>query len=1447
MRTRPWIAAVAVVVATAVLTTGVPAAGAPADAKPPGPRPADDTALLLTGDTDGLHVMVADGRTGYRWRTAATLREPVADADQWIGNGCLTGSGRRAVVVYAPRSFTNRSELSARGGFTAVVDVMSGAVTKVPVTTSLAYFNPGCGVGETAALTQEGGETLSGTRLMRLDAATGQVSTPVHTAGQVTSAVPFGAAWAGAVGGQVVRVDSHGEQTPIARTDGVAFQLRPDADGGLVYLDHIGSSVRVRRTGPSNGRARTMATGGLGRVGLARGAAGKVFITGNAVRTAAPLPKSVESLDAPAGAVVSASGELSVAVDRQSSPDALRLNGFLRTGRQAVRFGVQPGHGGPAGPVSPALMTAAATLGSPTDPADADRSCAVPRDDPLTQVYQPTARQVEWAVDEAVQGALTTSRPAGWKHDGLPAYSPQGLFPPLALAGGTNDTPPQILLGILAQESNLWQASGHATSGEYGNPLVGNYYGLALYDSDPGNDWDIDFGSADCGYGVAQITDGMRLAGHERPGEVALPATQQRAIAVDYAANIAAGLRLLQGKWNDVYNAGLTVNDGNPSDIEDWFYAVWAYNSGLHPNLGNGSPWGLGWSNNPVNPRYPADRLPFLEYAYDDARTPQNWPYPEKVMGWAGHPIVTLDGAGYRQAWWTTTNDRIAVKPPIDLFCDASNACVPGASYPNQFPGEPAGPCSRPDLTCWYHQPARWKDCLAGTCGTGLIRFDTSYPEQPDGTRFPPNCTLAGLPAGSLIVDDVPDSVPPVRPGCGHPYTSSGSFALAFTADGTQYPAKVDFHQLGGGFGGHFWFAHAWSSGDLKVTGTWTLSQSITGWARVLVHLPDHGAVTRQAAYTINGSRTRVIPQRVAANEWVSLGVFQFAGTPSVSLSNVTANGDGSEDIAWDAVAFQRLPAKPRDFVVAMGDSYSSGENAGDYYPESDVDGGLFTEDLCHRSKQSWSRKAVLPGSTATLGQRADSLATDTDFHFVACSGATAANVTSTWDFGEAAQLNTGFLDENTTLVTLSIGGNDARFYQILLDCNGNFATDCYSDTLPGDSGPLGQTEPPTITNVVGPRILTTLRAIHAAAHNARIILMGYPIILDPTVSCDPTTLLSSPEQSWLNDMTNLLAATEQSVVATATADPDPVPVMFADARSAFAGKGVCGSPEAISGPVLVKSAGEAPGPGPSNQSFHPNPVGTGIYATVLNSLLTDSFGGTATGTVNVRSGPSTGAAVVGSLSTGTPIHVYCVAHGTTVGGTDVWDQIGSGYVSDAYVSTGTALPIAQPCGAPAPGSVDVSVVPNCDSAGPNTNSNYGGSYSIAADWFVENNSGGCTRYYYTWGNGAVPSTDNARWGYYPGAYATCSLSVAVPAANGRRFDSRAHYQIVTGANHATVIGNVTVDQIARAGMSSVPLGAYAADGSGYLAVRLDDSSQTGTSIRVVASTVHFTGCRALS
>lgn len=83
--------------------------------------------------------------------------------------------------------------------------------------------------------------------------------------------------------------------------------------------------------------------------------------------------------------------------------------------------------------------------------------------------------------------------------------------------------PAQVMLGITAQESNMWQATRFAVPGVTANSLIGNYYGVD-YAADGAqlDPWRINWADADCGYGITQATDGMRLAGRTKPGETAL-------------------------------------------------------------------------------------------------------------------------------------------------------------------------------------------------------------------------------------------------------------------------------------------------------------------------------------------------------------------------------------------------------------------------------------------------------------------------------------------------------------------------------------------------------------------------------------------------------------------------------------------------------------------------------------------------------------------------------------------------------------------------------------------------------------------------------------------------------------------------------------------------------------------------------------------------------------
>ncbi len=932
---------------------------------PSGWRQSDDRIVTYDGDGTGLHVLVADAAHAYAWHTAATLSEPGIDTDQWIGQSCVTASGDRAVVVYAPRQAVNDQRGFQQGGFAAVVDLVHGTVTKLPELVSLAYFNPGCGDGEQAVLSRPQGD---GTRLMTVDTRQGKVTRQQTVPGQLTSAVPLGAGIAAATGQSVVSVDRRGDVHTLARTAETPFRLVPDAHGGLAYqVPDAGKNVQVRRVA-QDGSDRLLGSGALGSLAV-RGTGGRVFVTGKDAQEDIPdsaLPKSWKLLDVPASAEVSTTGALALtgvgtgdeAAGRRTG-DVVPAPGTAPDTAQPVGIAaVAPGTGAtfdfrvkPEAPEagkaargaeqSPALA-GARTAGAHDqstgmkldsvgdDPAhtttDPDRACAVSRNDPALQALQPSPAQVEWATDLAVQGKLDVRRRAGWNGTDLASYTPQGLFPPVALKGGGR-VPAQIMLGVLSQESNLIQASSRATAGEGGNFIQGGYYGNA------GSVHTVNWSAADCGYGVGQVTSGMARS------DTTYTAEQQQAITVDYAANIAASAQILQDKWNQLYGHGILANGGDARYLENWWFALWAYNSGFNEPAASdtAAPWGLGWFNNPANGLYPADRKMFLSSGPDDARNPNLWTYPERVLGWAAYSQQKTDPAtgaskpAFAVGSWPTGKAPDA-QPPHDAFCSPTrNEC--DTSKPRKVEGssQPEGPCQRDDFKCWWHQSSTWTDCAA-TCGTEVLTYGVNDPE-PAVTASHPAACASSLPPDALIVDDVPNTVK-FRVGGASPcageknWTSRGTLTFTFGSaqqnGATVYPSKIDFHQLGAGFGGHFWFTHTRvpSFTDSVVTGTWTPDRSIRGWARVMVHLPDHEANTAQAAYRIDLGDGTVVSRTISQdtggkNTWVSLGSYEFHGTPSVSLSSDTADGTGDASIAWDALAFEPQSGKPSDAVTA--------------------------------------------------------------------------------------------------------------------------------------------------------------------------------------------------------------------------------------------------------------------------------------------------------------------------------------------------------------------------------------------------------------------------------------------------------------------------------------------------------------------------------------------------
>lgn len=934
-RARQVLAAGAALVTTAVLLSfasrpalaAPPTAGsgntAPATASPgepardlgPGWYDSHDLALDTAEDSEGYHLFTAAGRSGFTWQPLATLKPLNLDAAAWTGYSCLTGDGRHVVAVVAPGDFANVPTLRDRGAFAYVVDVPTGTVHPVTSGVALTYSSPGCGAGDDAVLTRSLGDDEQRTQLLTVHAGTATVSAPITEPGQLTSAVPDGRGNVlAARGAFLVRVDRRGAVRTVAAAAGQVFDIVPDRAGNATFLAKHGARADVMRA--AGGRPVSLAHGMLTGTALFGGRGGHAVLvarslTGSVPKTVATtvtrgLPDVVDgasldgqvvvghaTADRPAAATASGptgtgTGTGRIAVRLVATATGRQLPGSTGLGTAAPATVAVSHTGFATGATTPGRLATTTTAQTPT--------CAVPRNDPTLQAMQPGAPQVQRAVDLAVTGQLTDQRPANFLNMGLAAYQPSGDFPPHPLTGG-GTVPAQVFLGLLAQESNFDQASWHSLPGLSGNPLIADYYGSA------GTVDTINYAAADCGYGIAQVTTGMAAYDptYTQHGKMK--------IAVDYEENIAAGLQILEDKWNQLAAAGAVANNGDPSKIENWYLALWAYNTGFHPADTAGNS-GLGWTNNPINPAYPPNRDLFLRDGYGDAAHPADWPYQERVLGWVEHPILNYKSQPSYLPPHYSGALRGLVIPPTTLFCDGTDNCD-AADPTKTFCGY--GNLTKDDplyYHCWWHQPVTWEPDCATVCATQSLAFAPGSADPGVTDPHPADCQ-SSLPAGTVIVDELAAPAQNTAGCSGMNWSNGGSFSLRYGTDAAGDPiAAIDTHQLGAGFGGHLYFTHNRAAGDTahQVTGTWTAALPGRLY-HVLAHAPSTGGTTGSAHYKVTAADgtvyDRPVDQHTSADEWQNVGYFQLGANAQVTLNNVTDDSTlGRHDVAFDAVAF---------------------------------------------------------------------------------------------------------------------------------------------------------------------------------------------------------------------------------------------------------------------------------------------------------------------------------------------------------------------------------------------------------------------------------------------------------------------------------------------------------------------------------------------------------------
>lgn len=218
---------------------------------------------------------------------------------------------------------------------------------------------------------------------------------------------------------------------------------------------------------------------------------------------------------------------------------------------------------------------------------------------------------------------------------------------------------------------------------------------------------------------------------------------------------------------------------------------------------------------------------------------------------------------------------------------------------------------------------------------------------------------------------------------------------------------------------------------------------------------------------------------------------------------------------------------------VALGDSYASGTGTGTFI----ADGSS-----CQRSVYAY------PSLIAA--------ARGWSLNFRACSGAKIPDVTG-------AQLSA--LSASTNRVTISVGGNDAGFTDVLTECAlPAWASDCAAAVAGARS---------YITGSLPSSLSTLYGRIRSKAPSAKVVAVGYPRIFNGE-DCNALTWFSPEDEAALNATADLINSRISAAASAAG-------FTFVNPTSSFVGHAVCDRPEWLNGLS-----------NPVSESYHPNRAG---------------------------------------------------------------------------------------------------------------------------------------------------------------------------------------------------------------------------------------------------------------
>ncbi|MGW0551364.1 SGNH/GDSL hydrolase family protein [Streptomyces altiplanensis] len=183
----------------------------------------------------------------------------------------------------------------------------------------------------------------------------------------------------------------------------------------------------------------------------------------------------------------------------------------------------------------------------------------------------------------------------------------------------------------------------------------------------------------------------------------------------------------------------------------------------------------------------------------------------------------------------------------------------------------------------------------------------------------------------------------------------------------------------------------------------------------------------------------------------------------------------------------------PVDRYVALGDSYASGAGVPDQ-----------VDSACTRSNRNYP--ALVNAALAPTAHKD-----------VTCGGATTVHMTSAQNSSAPPQFDA--LSADTGLVTLTIGGNDIGFANIILRCVSLGVFNPVGSPCKNSYTWTGTDQLASTINATAPKVAAAIDGIRQRAPRARILVTGYPAILpDDGSNCPSVVSIAKGDAPWLRD-----------------------------------------------------------------------------------------------------------------------------------------------------------------------------------------------------------------------------------------------------------------------------------------------------------------------------------------